>query len=53
LGLSIPIIALTANAIKGDDRICIDAGMNGYVSKPFEESELINKIASILDKRKR
>ena len=28
---SIPIIALTANAIKGDDKICIEAGMNDYV----------------------
>lgn len=41
-----PIIALTANAIKGDDVKCIEAGMNDYISKPFQPETLKNKIAS-------
>lgn len=47
---TIPIIALTANAIKGESKRCLDAGMNDYVSKPFEEEELIRKIGFWLGK---
>lgn len=37
---NLPIIALTANAIKGDHQRCLDAGMNDYISKPFDPEEL-------------
>jgi CheY-like chemotaxis protein/HPt (histidine-containing phosphotransfer) domain-containing protein/anti-sigma regulatory factor (Ser/Thr protein kinase) len=40
--INIPIIALTANAITGESDKCRDAGMNDFVSKPFEEEQLIN-----------
>ncbi len=46
----IPIIAFTANAIKGENEKCIDAGMNDYISKPFEEEDLVNMIAKWLGK---
>jgi len=46
----IPIIALTANAIKGESDKCIQAGMNDYVSKPFEEEHLINTMIKWLQK---
>ncbi|MBO7496789.1 MAG: response regulator [Salinivirgaceae bacterium] len=41
---TIPIIALTAAAIKGEKEKCIGAGMDDYISKPFETQDLINMI---------
>jgi PAS domain S-box-containing protein len=50
LKMDIPIIALTANAIKGENERYLSLGMNGYISKPFEEVELISMITSKLGK---
>ncbi len=44
LKLDIPIIALTANAVKGDRERFILAGMDDYISKPFDPSDLFNKM---------
>ncbi len=49
-GSHIPIIALTAHAMKGDAERCLAAGMDGYVSKPIRSDELFQEIERVLAK---
>jgi len=48
----VPIVALTANAIKGENEKCLEAGMDGYLSKPFTEEQLLQIVCEWLDKPK-
>jgi two-component system sensor histidine kinase/response regulator len=47
-GSHIPIVALTAHAMKGDRDKCLEAGMDAYVSKPFQAEELFATIEQLV-----
>jgi two-component system sensor histidine kinase/response regulator len=46
-GQHIPIIAMTAHAMKGDRDRCINAGMDEYISKPIRVGEVASKLAEV------
>ncbi len=51
LGVTTPIIALTAHTFKDEEEKCIEAGMNGFLSKPFTSANLHKAILDNIDKK--
>jgi two-component system sensor histidine kinase/response regulator len=50
-GGHIPIVALTAHAVKGDRERCLEAGMDGYVAKPLRPEDLLAEIRAAMAAR--
>lgn len=47
-GISTPIVALTAHAMKDDEQKCLDAGCSGYLTKPIQSAKLLEAVAQHL-----
>jgi signal transduction histidine kinase/DNA-binding response OmpR family regulator len=50
-GRRIPIVAMTAHAMKGDKERCLEAGMDGYISKPIDPSDLYQTVERYADEK--
>jgi two-component system, sensor histidine kinase and response regulator len=50
VAISVAIVAMTAHALKGDEARCLEAGMDGYVSKPVLAPQLYAAMEKVMGK---
>ncbi len=48
MGVTAPVVALTANAMVEDQQKCIVAGFNGFMSKPFNKNDILKLVAAMI-----
>ena len=48
-GPRIPVVAMTAHAMAGDRETCLEAGMDGYVSKPIDPEQMARELSRFLE----
>jgi signal transduction histidine kinase/DNA-binding response OmpR family regulator len=51
-GRHLPIVAITAHAMKGDQEHCLEAGMDGYISKPIQPDHMMEVIDQVTSPRR-
>jgi len=49
LGISVPIIAVTASAIKGEKEKCLSVGMTDFLTKPFKKKDIVPVLATWME----
>ena len=47
----IPVLAVTAFALKGDEEIILEAGCDGYISKPFSASHFLETVEKLINRQ--
>ena len=48
MGITTPVLGLTANAMSHDRKACLDAGMNDHIAKPFRPADIISGLIKAL-----
>jgi CheY-like chemotaxis protein len=46
---AVPVVALTAYAMRGDDAKALDAGCDGYITKPIDTRALVERVSAIIN----